>query len=453
MKSGRVSKAACEAWPSHGDSVNLGDQLSEQHVSASWSQASPKYGKSRNKQCTCNSLTFLAFFHENENITRADIELVLDKGNMMYNEVRKTVNHIHLTTDELPHEVTARRFTHYVDMTQLSRYGTLGEPLHPTVDSFLDLESGLSCLLTEVQFALLLMTQLCIAVFRTRTGRYGFFDPHSRTSKGLPLSPDSLTPGTAVMLTFTRLSDMIDRLMKFHRMVGTQLNCTYELKPVEFYDRNPVSLNDAVLNTDCRPTAVTVDAPALLDEAADESSSPTLRRNTPTDSSEHILPDKSTQTPAVKQQEVHITSPSHDAPRVESKLTDQVKNHGLSDPSDNIFKGVSTVITFTSSVRQQELLPNLIPNAQTEPEPLSEFSFLPSHDASHSVSYISSPFNSAASNLSDTVLQNISCKLSKLSKQQRKKINRRLMVSEKPNNNNIESNAKKKLKQCQAVQR
>lgn len=43
---------------------------------------------------------------------------------------------------------------------------------------------------------------------------------------------------------------------------------------------NTVNLNDAIPDSEYRPTAVTADAPILLDEAVDESISPTLRRNT-----------------------------------------------------------------------------------------------------------------------------------------------------------------------------
>ncbi|CAJ1057890.1 hypothetical protein D9C73_028378, partial [Xyrichtys novacula] len=102
--------------------INAVNQSGEQNVCASRSQASLKYGRSRNQQCTCNSLTFLAFLYESEHITRADLDRVLDKGDVMYREVRKTVDHAHLTTDELPKEVPARRHTQTVDMTQLSRY-------------------------------------------------------------------------------------------------------------------------------------------------------------------------------------------------------------------------------------------------------------------------------------------------------------------------------------------
>ena len=63
------------AGPSNADYVNFAEQPSEQHVCASRSQASLKYGKFRNQQCACNSLTFLAFLYENENITEQTLTL------------------------------------------------------------------------------------------------------------------------------------------------------------------------------------------------------------------------------------------------------------------------------------------------------------------------------------------------------------------------------------------
>ncbi|CAJ1057758.1 hypothetical protein GBF38_014792 [Xyrichtys novacula] len=234
--------------------VNSVNQSGEQNVCASRSQASLKYGQSRNQQCTCNSLTFLAFLYENEHITRADLDRVLDKGDVMYREIRKTVDHAHLTTDELPNQVPARRHMQTVDMLQLSRYGTFGDPDPGAVDTFLDLISGLSCLLTDVQYALLLMTSLCIAVFRTRDGRYGFFDPHARTANGLPLLKATPTPGTAVMVTFTRLSDMIHRLIRYHHILGTAESCRYELKPVVFCDVNPSDVIPATESPSTSPS-------------------------------------------------------------------------------------------------------------------------------------------------------------------------------------------------------
>ncbi|KAM3609828.1 uncharacterized protein V6R79_020881 [Siganus canaliculatus] len=274
------SNASCVAGPSHAVCVNLEYQPSEESVCASRSQDSHEYGRNRNKQCTCNSLTFLGFLHENENLTREDLNMVLDKGNEMYTEARNRVpDHIYLTTDELPDLVPANRSVLLADMRQSSKYGTFGEPLHATVDYFLDLEAGMSCLLSDVQYALLLMRNLCIAVFRTRSGRYGFFDPHPRTASGLPASLYSRTPGTAVMVTFLRLSDMIDRLKLYHQMLGTQSTCNYELKPVTF-----LTLSDDAPDRESEATTETAAAsPALLDHdpVQDTQASPTQMNTVP----------------------------------------------------------------------------------------------------------------------------------------------------------------------------
>ena len=392
VKKGRDSDDPC-VGPSHADSVNLRDQPSERHVRASQSQASHQYGVFRNQQCTCNSLTFLGFLHENENLTRADLDLVLDKGNVMYKEARKRVpNHNHLTTDELPDIVPARRYIHHADMTLLSRYGTFGTPLPGAVDSFLDLEAGLSCLLSDVQYALLMMTQLCIAVFRTRSGRYGFFDPHSRTHEGLPRLPGSHTPGTAVMVTFTHLSDMIDRLIKYHTILGTQSSCNYELKPVEFNDVNTAILSAAVPQTESQTTTHTAPLPTLSHDAFPRQSSLSAPKIN-TDGTGDIV------------QEVS-------ADMNESMSTLAKVN---SDVSATLLQGVATDITSISSMTQQEVHV-ILPNTRTEP------------DAPHSESSLSVPLIQTVA--IDNVLHNISQKLSKLSKQERRKFKRRLMRSE-----------------------
>ncbi len=76
---------------------------------------------------------------------------------------------------------------------------------------------------------LLLVSPECIAVFRDRSGRYGFFDSHSRTAEGLPHPTGH---GTAVMLTFTHLSDMADIILQIFWDRGDETS--YEFMPVSF---------------------------------------------------------------------------------------------------------------------------------------------------------------------------------------------------------------------------
>ncbi len=66
-------------------------------------------------------------------------------------------------------------------------------------------------------------------MFRDRSGRYGFFDSHSRTAEGLPHPTGG---GTAVILTFTHLSDMTDRIL--HLFWERSDEASYEFMPVSF---------------------------------------------------------------------------------------------------------------------------------------------------------------------------------------------------------------------------
>ncbi|XP_036066986.1 uncharacterized protein LOC118598426, partial [Oryzias melastigma] len=190
------------------------DAIATVCLQASRSQNSKKYMEfSRNKQCTCNSLTFLAFLYENESINITDLDNILDQGDQMYQQIRKRItNENYLALDELSDQVTARTQVYNVNTELPLRFGMFQDLPSEDANFFLDLEAGLSCLLSDVQYALLLMSSLCIAVFRNRSGRYGFFDPHTRTRSGLPVLEESHDSGTAVMLTFTHLSDMVATL-------------------------------------------------------------------------------------------------------------------------------------------------------------------------------------------------------------------------------------------------
>ncbi|CAI5697350.1 unnamed protein product, partial [Oreochromis niloticus] len=139
--------------PSHVQVTNSESHPRVSSVCASRSQASAKYGKYRNQQCMANSLVFLSFLHEDEFITRADLNRVLDKGHAVYSDARKRfVNSVFLACDELPTVVTSRRHEYQVHISQCARYGTFDG-----TDHLLSLEQGLQCLVSDVRYALLVM--------------------------------------------------------------------------------------------------------------------------------------------------------------------------------------------------------------------------------------------------------------------------------------------------------
>ncbi|KAK7149216.1 hypothetical protein R3I94_008742 [Phoxinus phoxinus] len=131
--------------------------------------------------------------------------------------------------EEIPLRVASFNRTHNVLKSgvmigYLRATGTPG-----TEEWCIPLTERLQCLSTDVRHALLLVAPECIAVFRDRSGRYGYFDSHSRTAAGLPHPTGH---GTAVMLTFTHLSDMADRVLKIFQDRGDETS--YEFMPVSF---------------------------------------------------------------------------------------------------------------------------------------------------------------------------------------------------------------------------
>ncbi|XP_076838347.1 uncharacterized protein LOC143483367 [Brachyhypopomus gauderio] len=205
-------------------------------VRASHSQADVRYAEfSRNRQCTCNALTFLSVLHEISQVESKDLDYILKQGDLLYTSIKKKLinegkfAHDYLAFDELPDSISTNMHTYSV-IKRPSLYGYLSTDGPDTATDFLKLSERLQCLSSDVNYALLTMRSLTIAVFRDSSGRYGFFDSHCRSPEGLV----SHSLGTAVMLTFEHLSDMIERLLLFHALLDTSDDCIYEFMPVLF---------------------------------------------------------------------------------------------------------------------------------------------------------------------------------------------------------------------------
>ncbi|KAL6487216.1 hypothetical protein MHYP_G00038420 [Metynnis hypsauchen] len=185
-------------------------------VVASHAQDDFRYEEfSRGVQCTCNSLMFLAVLGENDRLTGRDLDRVLVKGDALYTRVKQAllnegryVSDL-LTFDELPGTVETDSRCYSV-IKHRQRFGFLRDEAPQGMDEYETLARALSCLTGDTPTALLLTGPVCVAVFRDRAGRFGFFDPHCRTPDGLTAAEHM---GTAVMLTFTNLEDLIDRLL------------------------------------------------------------------------------------------------------------------------------------------------------------------------------------------------------------------------------------------------
>ncbi|XP_043966477.1 uncharacterized protein LOC122827645 [Gambusia affinis] len=249
-------------------------------VSASHSQADKRYAAfSRNHQCTCMALTFLAYHNEGLQFDTVLLDRVIEKGDQLYVGVKQqlisdgTFRDDHLTFEEMPDHVLTDRNIYAVHTTGL-RVGHVfagsGSP-QGSRQLGLPLALQLECLSENVTHAFLLVTPECIAVFRDRSGRFGVFDSHSRNSAGLPHSS-----GTAIMMTFCKLSDMVNHLLKLFRNRGP--NATYEFVPVGFVrdnDDHPEDLAFQNISPEATKVSPTVFKPKSTSE---EEMPPWLRK-------------------------------------------------------------------------------------------------------------------------------------------------------------------------------
>ncbi len=205
-------------------------------VQASHCQGDVRYDSfSRNNQCTCVALTFLVNHSEGITFKMPDLDRVLKEGDALYVGIKmqliaeRRFNRNLLTMEELPLSVSLFNRIHNVWKSGVM-IGYLRATGNPGTEEWcIPLTERLQCLSTDVSHALLLVSPECIAVFRDRSGRYGFFDSHSRTAEGLPHPTGH---GTAVMLTFTHLSDKADIILQIFCDRGDETS--YEFMPVSF---------------------------------------------------------------------------------------------------------------------------------------------------------------------------------------------------------------------------
>ncbi len=117
----------------------------------------------------------------------------------------------------------------------------------------------MQCLRADVSDALLLCGGSCIAVFRDRSGRFGYFDPHCRSIYGIPVEEGT---GTAVFITFHQLQDLVERLLiLFQGCFDLRDQEEFELLPVSFISivaesciHTEVSVNCCDLEHDVQPS-------------------------------------------------------------------------------------------------------------------------------------------------------------------------------------------------------
>ncbi|XP_073714148.1 uncharacterized protein [Misgurnus anguillicaudatus] len=165
----------------------------------------------------------------------SDLNRILEEGDALYVGVKMQLMHEqrflqdHLAMEDVPLNISTFTRTYSVQKSAIKMGYLRARGLPGTEEWFIPLAERMQCLSADVSHALLMVAPECVAVFRDQSGRYGFFDSHSRTAEGLRHPTGN---GTAVMLTFTDLSDMIDRILRVFQDHAD--NAGYEFMPVAF---------------------------------------------------------------------------------------------------------------------------------------------------------------------------------------------------------------------------
>ncbi|KAG7481888.1 hypothetical protein JOB18_007544 [Solea senegalensis] len=218
------------------DPVGIASARREEHsLRATHSQNDSRYTSfSRNHQCTCIALTFLAFQSEDLHFTTPHLDRVLEQGDSLYVAIKqqllfeKRLHSNHLAVEEPPTQVLADENIYGVRLSDV-RCGYLMAQVNSPGSKqwWLPLAKQLKCLSRDVSLALLLVSTECFAVFRTTSGKYGMFDSHSRSARGLP-SPT----GRAIMMTFTHLHGLVNHIHRLFRERSAY--ASYEFVPLSF---------------------------------------------------------------------------------------------------------------------------------------------------------------------------------------------------------------------------
>ncbi|CAM4570259.1 unnamed protein product [Leuciscus chuanchicus] len=208
---------------------------------------SQKQRRNLKASCGTNSSTSGAAVHNERNeLLGFDLDRILQKGDALYTSVKKTLRSKgqfvanFFNFDELPSTVKTNSACYNI-LKHPQRVGFLKDS--PVLGEYENLENTLQCLRADVSDALLMCGCTCIAVFRDRSGRFGYFDSHCRSAYGMP---EDESTGTAVMLTFFRLEDMIERLLLLFQ------GC-FDLRDQQQFDLLPVSFINRITERSVRP--------------------------------------------------------------------------------------------------------------------------------------------------------------------------------------------------------
>ena len=186
-------------------------------VQASTSQSASKYGNSAGKQCTGMSLAFSIHTTKRtvESLKRYDLDVILDRGNQIYEQCSQEHEAEILAPEQIPNVVNYDGLRYNVNVGQC-RYGFISNMTKLTYQL-----TNVFCTYQSTFFVCKGYT----IMLKCESGNYYMFDSHKKDKRARP-HPD----GKCTLLKFLNFHDMIKYLVRlYHSDVREQ----YDIVPLK----------------------------------------------------------------------------------------------------------------------------------------------------------------------------------------------------------------------------
>ncbi|XP_078352155.1 uncharacterized protein LOC144636825 [Oculina patagonica] len=168
------------------------------------------FGRNAGNQCVAMCLTAVVYnCKNNASWSRDQLNEVLIQGNVLYSHISKSVGKDRLLLSEIPSALSINDENFSINFSS-SFAGDLH--MSDVRDCFFPLQHVLNMLIKDYDAFLLTVEINTVAIIIDNKGNYRIFDSHSRDIHG-----NIAANGTAVLLEFTSVQEMVQYLQNFYR--------------------------------------------------------------------------------------------------------------------------------------------------------------------------------------------------------------------------------------------
>ena len=214
-------------------------------------QGSPQFGMKAGTQCTAVAFTFLMYsvFISIEHWTPDDLTEAIHRGTLLHTRQQQLLyselEHVYLQHNDLPTNVNIFTLNLQVELYADMFYGVISQDPLTYIPCASNIESAIEVGITLSDHMILTMGTTTVAIIHDE-GLFFLADSHSRDANGMPC-PE----GTAVVLTFTCISDLLAYLRNLYSTmpfnltpVSFQIENDYPMRAVPVHSKSGLQLNN-----------------------------------------------------------------------------------------------------------------------------------------------------------------------------------------------------------------